>query len=337
MSGAIDFNHPWLLALLPLAALPLLSRRREALTFPNLPGLPPDRMGKIAEIAWRACAVAALLTSIIALAGLGRPEASIVRTGHGAEIAVVIDRSRSMDDRMLPDDWQQIDPANRLHHLARGEQKSQVTRELLSRFVAQRQDDRYSLTFFSTRPMRVVPFTQRQQVVQAGISAGGIGRGLSNTEVGPALLAAIGQFDGRPYSGSRIVLLVSDGGGRLTERMRERIRSALERNRVALYWIYLRSYNSPALDGSEDESSDAPAAALHGFFRTLRTPYRLYQAEVREDLARAVADVGRQQNLPLDVVERVPRQDYSRGFMIVAALACFVTLIGRLMTLRSWS
>ncbi len=59
--------------------------------------------------------------------------------------------------------------------------------------------------------------------------------------------------------------------------------------------------NEPKRENTRRKSS------LHRFFQTLRTPYRAYQAEAPEDLARAVADVGRQQNFPLDFIEQVPR------------------------------
>jgi mxaC protein len=68
----------------------------------------------------------------------------------------------------------------------------------------------------------------------------------------------------------------------------------------------------------------------------LATPYQAYQAEIPEDLAKAVADVGKQQNLPLDFVERIPREDYSRHFVAAAALACLMLLAYRFVLLRSW-
>jgi mxaC protein len=76
--------------------------------------------------------------------------------------------------------------------------------------------------------------------------------------------------------------------------------------------------------------------ALHRFFQTLRTPYRAYEAEVPEDLAKAVADVGRQQNLPLEFSEKIPRQDYSRAFIALAAGACLGLLLLRSLMLRSF-
>jgi len=333
----LDFAHPWALLLLPLAVLPLLRRRRDTLPFSYAPWLPKDPLGQIAGWLWRILATVAIFSTVIALAGLGKPQTQVARVGRGAEILVLMDRSRSMDDHMLPSDWRKYDRSLLLHHLARGQPKAKVARDLLTKFVAERPDDRFALMFFSTKPLSVVSFTQHDEVVQAGIAAADIGRGLSNTEVGRALLAAIAEFDRRAYSGSRIILLVSDGGAYLDEPTRQRVLAGLARNRVALYWIYLRSYNAPTLDHSEPDRENAPEMALHNFFQTLRTPYRAYQAEVPEDLEKAVADVGRQQNFPLDFLEEVPRQDYSRRFVAAAAICCLLLLLGRSLALRSWA
>lgn len=337
MNISFDFAHPWALLLLPLAVLPLLRRRRDTLPFSYAPWLPKDPIGQIAGWLWRILATVAIFSTVVALAGLGKPQTQVARVGRGAEILVLMDRSRSMDDHMLPADWRKLDRSLLLHHLARGQPKAKVARDLLAKFVLERPDDRFALMFFSTKPLSVVSFTQHDDVVQAGIAAADIGRGLANTEVGRALLAAIAEFDRRAYSGSRIILLVSDGGAYLDEPTRQRVLAGLARNRIALYWIYLRSYNAPTLDNSEPDQENAPEIALHTFFQTLRTPYRAYQAEVPEDLQKAVADVGRQQNFPLDFLEEVPRQDYSRRFIAAAAICCLLLLLGRSLALRSWA
>ncbi len=332
-----DFANSWALLLAPLAVLPLLRRRRDTLPFSYAPWLPRDPIGEVAGWLWKAIAALALLSTVIALAGPGKPQTQVARVGHGAEILVLMDRSRSMDDHMLPSDWRKLDRSLLLYHLSRGQPKAKVARDLLAKFVAQRPDDRFGLMFFSTKPLSVVSFTQHDEVVQAGIAAADIGRGLANTEVGRALLAAIAEFDRRVYSGSRIILLVSDGGAFLDPPTQQRILAGLARNRITLYWIYLRSYNSPALDDADPDRANAPEIALHTFFQSLRTPYRAYQAEVPEDLAKAVADVGRQQNLPLDFLEEVPREDYSRRFLVAAAICCALLLAGRSLTLRGWT
>jgi mxaC protein len=323
IAAPLDFAHPWALLLLPLALLPFMRTRRDTLTFSSLDGLPRDRVGDLLGLAWRLLGLLAILATVVALGGPGRAQTRVQRTGHGAEIVVLMDRSRSMDERMLPSDWRAIDPLNvRYQSQSRGEPKGKTARDLLAKFVADRHDDRFALMFFSTRPIRVVSFTQHDEVVQAAITAGNVGRGLADTDVGLALMAAIAEFDRRVYTGSRIVLLVSDGGARLDDLTRRNIRAAARRNRVSLAWIYLRSVNSPRLDTPGDAGEAVPEIALHRFFQTLPGAYRAYEAEDPDGLARAVADIGRQQNFPLDYFEEIPRRDFSRAALLLAAACC---------------
>ena len=62
------------------------------------------------RLLWRAFAVLAIRSTVLALAGPGRSETQVMRTGRGAEILVLMDRSRSMDDHMLTSDWRKLDP-----------------------------------------------------------------------------------------------------------------------------------------------------------------------------------------------------------------------------------
>ena len=333
----IAFAHAGLLVLALLAALPWLPRSGQALAFSHLGWLPADRAGAALGQAVRVLASLALLAIAIGLAGPERPAAQVARTGRGAEIVVLFDRSRSMDERMLPPDWRTIDPLNlRYQAQSRGEPKGQVARRLLAKFVADRPDDRFSLIFFSTQAIHVVPFTQHDAVVQAAIAAGGIGRGLADTDVGRALGAAIAEFDQRAYTGSRIVLLVSDGGARLDAATQARLRAAARRNRVSLAWIYLRSVNSPPLATPGDAGEAVPEIALHRFFQTLPGAYRAYEADDPDSVARAVADVGRQQNFPLDYLETVPRRALSGVALAVGAACCALLAALRLVTLERW-
>ena len=334
----LDFLHPWALLLLPLAALPLLRARHDTLPFSHLPWLPPDPAGRILGWLRTVAAMLAMTCIVVGLANPGRPQTQVLRTGRGAEIVVLIDRSRSMDNRMLPSDWRTIDPIIRTQQSwNRGPQKSKTARELLSDFVAQRPEDRFSLMFFSGGPLPVVPFTQHGEVVQAGITAGGTGPGLSSTDVGRALLAAIAEFDVREYTGSRAILLVSDGGAQLDPPTRRRITAGMTRNRIALYWLYLRSINGASLDDTDPQADSIAEVALHHFFQSMGTSYHAYQVSEPKDLVQAVADVGKQQNLPLDYLERIPRQGYAKVCFALAALACLALLGLGTLQLRSWS
>src|SRR5262249_6376442 len=139
------------------------------------------------------------------------------------------------------------------------------------------------------------------------------------------------------YSGSRIIMLVSDGGAQLDPPTRARIRAGLLRNRISLYWLYLRSVNSPNLETKDPDAEAVAEIALHHLFQSLPTLYRASQAEERGDLERAVADVGKQQNFPLDFVEQVPRHDYGWACLLTATIACSLLLLHRAFQLRQWS
>src|SRR5581483_5050954 len=108
MTPILDFLHPWALLLLPLAALPFVRARPDTLLFSHLPWLPRDPAGRVAGWLRDGCAVVAIAAIVVGLADPGRPQTQVIRTGRGAEIVVLIDRSRSMDQRMLPSDWRSI-------------------------------------------------------------------------------------------------------------------------------------------------------------------------------------------------------------------------------------
>ena len=110
MNAGLDLAQPWALALLPLAALPLLRSRRDTMLFSHLGWLPPDPAGRILGFLWRACAVLAILATVLALAGPGQSETQVMRSGRGAEILALMDRSSSMDENMLTSDWRKLDP-----------------------------------------------------------------------------------------------------------------------------------------------------------------------------------------------------------------------------------
>ena len=337
MSG-LEFGHPWVLLLLPLAVLPFLGKRRGAIPMSSLSCIPDDPVGRGIEIAWKWTTAICLLLITLAMADLALPQSQVSRTGTGAEILMLVDRSRSMDTRMLPDNWRSIDPLKLSYQVFdHGPVKSQVARDVLSRFVAHREADRFAVMFFSSNPLAVMPFTQDHDSVQAAIRAGGIGRGLSDTAMGRALLAAIQEFAKRTYSGSRVILLISDGGTQLDELTRKQIAEGLSRNRIALDFLYLRSYNGHALDADGPGMEAIPEVALHRFFQTLKSPYRAYQAEVPEDFAKAIADVGSLQNAPLDYAETVPRVELRRPVLAAAALCCAALLAFRLRLRERWT
>lgn len=349
----LAFDEPLWLLLLPLALLPLLAPSGRALQSAWAASVPRDAASRALQLALRAAGVLALAATVCALAGPYRPEDPVERVGRGAEIVLVLDRSRSMDERFAgarangpaPKGTgpEALDYYMRLRN-APGESKGQAARRLLAEFAARRPEDRFGMIVFSTLPMPVLAFTQKPEVIQAAIAAGNIGRGLSETDIGLALLSGLHYFEDRAYTGSRILLLVSDGGDRIDPELRERIAQLAKKARVAVYWIYLRTANSPGLMAGDQPPANVetsladtvPEYFLHRFFQSLGTPYRAYEAENPEALRHAIDEVNRLENLPITYVDTLPRRDLAPWCHGLALLAVAALVVASLTEIRTW-
>lgn len=345
----MSFDDPWLLWLLPLAVLPLLREPGGALVNAWVSLAPRDRTSSLIGWLLRVAGLLALATLVTGMAGPYWPEYEIERVGRGAEIVLLLDRSRSMDQGFAgrpPPNMKGTGPEVIDYYMGRWpgrltESKGKVARQLLSDFIDKRQDDRFGVIVFSALPIRVLEFTQKSGAVHAAIVAGDIGRGLSETNIGLALEEALSSFEERPYNGSRIVMLVSDGGDRLDPSTRARIAYLTRKHRVAIYWIYLRSANSPGLSlekGEAPSNVDAvPEYALNSFFESLETSYRAYEASDPEALKQAIDSVDKLEKLPITYTDTMPRRDLS-AYMFGLAFACVLVLLAAsLVEVREWS
>lgn len=321
----IDFTSPYWLLLLPLSLLPCMARGRDTTTMPWTGWLPADSIGARLNIIWMILSILLLIFLIIGLAGPGKSQISIERIGRGAELSIVLDRSASMDTnirRLAPNPGEAAKAT---------QTKNDVVRETLIWLINQRPENRYSLTLFNTAAIHVAPFLDDPAIAEAGLSASAIGRGPNKTNMGLALLSAIQRFDNRKYSGSRALLLVSDGGAKLDQRTRQDIREGLQRNQISLYFVYVQSSpNSPNLETvGKDPDTSIEEVALHIFFEQLGTEYRVFQADNPESMAAAVTEIDQLQNLPLTYQEQIPRLDYSNRLYLAALLCCAgLVLIG---------
>jgi mxaC protein len=328
MIMALDFTAPWMLALLPLAVLPLLPRRSDTLVFSSVVWLPPDHVGRWVGWFARGCGVLTIAAIVVGLAGPGRSQMQVLRTGSGAQILILMDRSASMDETMGSAGVES--PA--------GESKNKVARASLTSFVSQRPNDRLAFMMFGTSPVLAMPFTYNHRAIDEAIAATAIGRGMPDTQLDRGMLAALDQFDGRPSSGRRAIVLVSDGGARLDATMRQRIQAGLLRNQIALYFIYLRSsVYSPDLNATLSAAETSAEAELHRYFLSLKTPYRLFQAGDAKAMMAAVAEINRQQNALTSFVEHLPRQDWSPYCFAVALFCAAMLMALRVFQVRSWA
>jgi mxaC protein len=326
-------SHPWALLLLPLALLPFLAPTRAPLAWSDLAILPADPASDRLARSLQLAASVALAAIVAGLAGPYLPEAPFARVGLGAEIVLLLDRSRSMDQKFGPE-------TNTLHagDERTDESKAKIAKRLIGEFSAGRPNDVFSMIDFTNIAIPTLDFTQKQAAVQAAIRAADVGRGLSDTDIGHALQAAGERFSERVYTGSRIVLLVSDGGGQIEPDLRKYLTQLYRRNRIALYWIYIRSYYSPPLTGPIDtENEDAvPERFLNKFFGGIGIPYHAYEAQNPEALKRAIADVGRLEAHPITITDIAPRRDLSTPLFALAMLLSAALAWAKFLERREW-
>ncbi|CAG0998794.1 mxaC protein [Methylophilaceae bacterium] len=325
----MTFSHPWVLLLLPLAALPLWFNRRQGCVYSSLEIVPEDRLSEIAELLLRYLSSAMIACMIVALSNPHGPASLMERAGKGAQVVLVIDRSASMDDPFAG--------AGTEGNI--GETKSAAARRLITRFVHERKDDMVGIVTFSNSAMHAIPLTQSREAIYAAINAAG-GAGLLQTNIGAGLTKGIGMYEKMQDSGSRAIILLSDGAGRISPNARQKISDWMVREHINLYWIVLRQPDGISIFNTgyaHLEDGEKPAEIeLHQFFQTLKTKYTAYEAEDPKALKSAIEDINQRERNPIRYFEKVPGKDYASHFLIAAVLMLSLLLLIKLMGVRAW-
>jgi mxaC protein len=322
------FSNPYMLWLLPLALLPLVFQRAHSKSYSWLEMLPADPLSNLIGLILKVLAVCILACIII---GLGAPHShkeEIERIGVGAQIGLVLDRSASMDD-----------PFSGSTETTVGETKSAAASRLITKFVKSRQNDMIGMISFSNSAMHVLPLTENKEAVIAAVRATA-GNALFQTNIGSGLTAGAGLFDKVPDSGSRAIILLSDGAGRIDANTQQKIKDWLDRMHISLYWIVLRQPGGLSIfDENYKPKEDQPLPAeieLYDFFKTLKSPFNAYEAENPKTLQLAIDDINRKEKKPIKYLERIPGKDYSNIFFAIAVLMISVLLGVKYLEVHTW-
>jgi len=193
--------------------------------------------------------------------------------------------------------------------------KSGAARRLLKDFVREREHDFVGVAAFSTSPMHVLPLTNHKDAVMAAVDA--MDRpGLAFTNVGRGLALALDMHETSPPMASRAILLVSDGAAVIDRKVQEKIRAAFAKRPMSLYWLFLRTEGAKGIsDAPGPDEPDTPQALperhLDKFFKSLKIPYRAFEAENPQAVADAISEIGRLEKKPITYFERVPQRDLS--------------------------
>ncbi len=326
------FSHPWLLWLLPLAVLPLLLQRAHAKHYSWVDMLPKDPLSDLIGLLLK---VLAVLTLVFIITGLAAPHTNaqkIERIGVGAQIALVLDRSASMDDPFSGG----TDAAG--NNIV-GETKSVAAARLITSFVKSRQQDMFGMITFSNSAMYVLPLSENKKAVIAAVQATG-GNALFQTNIGSGLTSGAGLFEKIPDSGSRALILLSDGAGRLDANTQQKLKDWFDRLHISLYWIVLRQPGGLSIFDTTykpPENSALPAEIeLNEYFKTLKSPFKAYEAEDPKSLQMAMNDINEREKKPIKYFEKIPGRDYSNACFIIAALMISLLLGVKYLEVKTW-
>lgn len=334
-----DITNPIVLWLLPLALLPFLPLRQSSITYSSLEMLPADRLSESLDYLLKLLAAIFIFAIVLGISGLHQSEKLAKRIGRGAQIVMLFDSSTSMDMPFINASNSSGGAASKVAKWGTYKSKGIIARELLARYASQRRQDMFAMYVFSSNPIPVLPLTNNQQLIQAAIAAGSLERGLGTTNLGSGLIRTLEFFEDKPFTGSRLVMLVSDGAAKLVEPVKDQIKHLMEKHRVTLYWVYIRDRDSPSLFSIIDEKlakDIAPEQWVHKFFSGLNLPYRAFAAENPSALQEAISEVSKLQNLPIQYTDIIPKRDLSGWCYGIAAFLLLLLTMAKASEVQQW-
>ena len=324
----MTFSFPWILWFIPLAFIPLLFKEASLQYYSWNEMIPKDRLSIIIAMVLKFIATLILLTIILGLSGPHSLQREIEKTGIGAQIALVLDRSASMDDPFAGNDQSKV-----------GEMKSAAAARLITDFVNSRKNDMIGMASFSNSGMYVLPLTDNKNAIISAVRATA-GNALFQTNIGSGLTTGAELFNKVPDSGSRAMILLSDGAGRIDAATQEKIKDWLGRFKISLYWIVLRQPGGISIFNTSFKARDdeplPPQIELNEFFKTLHSPFQAYEAEDPKTLQKAIEDINQKEKKPIKYLEKIPGQDYSTHCFVAATLMMIALLTLKLIEVRSW-
>ncbi len=325
----MSFANPFVLWLLPLALLPLLLERTHSRSYSWVAMLPGDPLSNVVAIFLKLLAVIALSFILLGLASPQTPEQHVEKTGVGAQIALVLDRSASMDDP-----FSGAGQGGRV-----GETKSAAASRLITDFIKERDNDMIGLITFSNSAMHVLPLTDNREAVVAAVQATA-DNALFQTNIGSGLTSGAGLFEQIPNSGSRAIILVSDGAGRVSADVQQKVRDWLDRMDISLYWIVLKQPGGLSIFNTEykppEDQALPPVIELYEYFKTLKTSFNAYEADDPSSLEKAIDDINQKEKKPISYLEKIPGKNYTRHCYIVAVLMIALLLGVKYLEVRTW-
>lgn len=301
--------HPWFLLLLPVIAVPFLLKSRHAQTYSWLQMVPADPFSDTANRLVKAATSLMLLCLVLALAGPQGDSHQEQKVGKGAQSVFVIDRSVSMDHPFAGQSTG--------GHAA--EIKSAAARRLITAFIDSRPDDMMGVVGFTNSALYGMKITTNRDGIHSAIQAA-TGPAINQTNIGAGITNAVTLFENIASTGSRAIVLLSDGAGKLSPRVKYQIQKQLTAKKLNLYWIVLREPDDISIfnDNVYEKESVPEAIALDRFFRSLKIKYKAFEADNATALESALREIDAKEKNVIQYAIMIPGHDYAKDLILLA-------------------
>ncbi|WP_020182750.1 VWA domain-containing protein [Methylotenera sp. 1P/1] len=309
--------HPWALLLVPLAAAPFIFKSHQGQMYSWLDIAPKDRLSDIANRVVKTIIALVLLSIVLALASPQGASKKEQKVGKGAQTVFVIDRSVSMDHPF----------AGQSTSGRAAEIKSAAARRLITDFIDSRPDDMMGVVGFTNSALYGMKITTNRDAIHAAINAA-TGAALNQTNIGAGITEAVSLFDNIQSSGSRAVILLSDGAGKLSPRVRYKISEYFVGKKLSLYWIVLREPDDISIFTKNTYSEDSvpDSIALDRYFKSLNIKYKAFEADNPTALQSALQYIDAKEKNMIQYSVNIPGHDYSNNLIVIALILSLLIL-----------
>ncbi|MBT5411356.1 MAG: VWA domain-containing protein [Nitrosomonadales bacterium] len=322
----MNFLNAWVLFFLPLVAVPFIFFQSSNNNYSWNEMIPSDPLSMIIGVLLKFLSSVIIALLVVLLAEPFSDQKVVERVGEGAQIGLVLDRSASMDDPFSGGG----DKA--------GETKSAAASRLIIDFFEARTNDMVGVITFSNSAMYVLPLTENKEAIKAAVTATA-GNALFQTNIGAGLTSSAALFNEVADSGSRAVILLSDGAGRIDANTQQKIRDWFDRFDIGLYWIVLKQEGGISIFDEDyvprDEDQLPPQIELYEYFSTFRSPFKAYEAEDPKSLETAIKDISLKEKKPIAYSERIPGKSYSLPLLLAALFLSLLLLLLKFIEVKS--
>jgi mxaC protein len=319
--------QPWALLLLPLISAPFIFKSHQGQMYSWFEIMPKDKVSDIVNLVLKTIISLLFLSVILALAepqGVSRKEQKV---GKGAQTVIVIDRSVSMDHPF----------AGQSTSGRAAEIKSAAARRLITNFIDSRPDDMMGVVGFTNSALYGMKITTNRDAIHAAINAA-TGSALNQTNIGAGITEAVSLFDNIQSSGSRAVILLSDGAGKLSPRVKFKIKQYFNDKKLNLYWIVLREPDDISIFTKEEYSEEATpdAITLDRYFKSLKIKYKAFEADNPTALQSALQYINSKEKNTIRYTVNIPGHDYSNNLLVLALVLSLLILVIKNLKVHSW-